>query len=95
MIKIFDMLETHFQSIIEERVDQRIKNKYRNVFHLDDAFYSEPLDKYLLPKGQLAGLEARIKADRANFQLEETESLYNKIIKLFEKQLEEKKEEKK
>jgi len=92
MIKIFDMLETHFQSIIEERVNQRIKIKYRNVFHLDDPFSSELFDKYSLPLGELSGLERRIKADRANFQLEETESLYNKIVKLFEKQLEEKKE---
>ena len=92
MTKIFDALENYMQRIIEERVDQKIKNKYRNVFHLDDPFSSELFDKYSLPLGELSGLERRIKADRANFQLEETESLYNKIIKLFEKQLEEKKE---
>ena len=86
------MLETHFQSIIEERVNQRIKIKYRNVFHLDDAFYSEPLDKYLLPKGQLTGLEARIKADREIFKAEEETLIYEKLIIFFESLTLEKKE---
>ena len=85
MENLLTNLNAYCNNLIANVVKIRIKNKYRNVFHLDDPFVNEKIDEYLFPIGCLEGLSIRIKEDYDKFRQEEMLKIYNKLTQLIDK----------
>lgn len=92
-MEIFTFLENHYQYKAKEIAKIRIQNKYRNVFHLDDPFCNQEIDKQFLLLGELDHLSSRIKEDYNLFVQEELNKIAVKIVYFLDNLLEDKKEE--